>query len=117
MPCIGQCGIYEGRPTYCKDFPTPHSMLPASCTYTFTGDERKGECRPEICLEDNCCAVPRERGDPLAKALDQHAGGKPCRHLEWVEESDVEKCAENVGIQSDITAAVLAEVLSDVHRT
>ena len=117
MPCVGQCGIYDRRPKYCKDFPTVHSTLPSSCSYNFHGDERQGECKPDVCLEDNCCNWPREGGEPLAKSLDKHTGGKPCKHLKWVEESDVEKCAENIGIQSDIVSAVLSEVLSDVHRT
>lgn len=95
MPCVGRCRIYESRPQFCSDYPQAHHVLPSGCTYNFVGNERHGECHPEICLENNCCAWPREGGEPEGTSLDSYAGGLPCKHLVWVEEEDQEKIAED----------------------
>jgi hypothetical protein len=96
MSCIGRCGIYEHRPQFCRDYPRPGDFLPSGCTYTFEGNVRKGECRPEVCEENCCCNYPREGGDPEGKSMDELAGGQPCKYLEWHETEDNEKSASNL---------------------
>lgn len=88
MPCVGRCAIYDRRPTFCQEYPKPGDFLPPTCTFHFQGPERRGTCKPDACLEDNCCNYPREGGEPTAKARDELAGGQPCKHLRWVEEAE-----------------------------
>lgn len=96
MPCVGRCGIYESRPQFCRDYPRPGDFLPPACTYTFEGNVRKGECQPDICLENCCCNYPREGGEPEGKSLDELIGGVPCKHLVWHDTEDISKLAEDV---------------------
>ncbi len=85
MACIGRCGNYEGRPSFCQTYPTVSDFVPPGCTFHFVGEERRGSCQPEVCGQNNCCSYPREGGEPEGKSLDSLAGGLPCRHLVWVE--------------------------------
>jgi len=111
MACIGRCGIYKDRPQFCEDYPTVTSFLPAGCTYHFVGEERRGECQPEACQQGNCCAIPREGGEPEAKAIDSLAGGEPCKHLRW-EESPIVV----VKVASDTTPSATSELVGKVAR-
>lgn len=95
MANIGKCKIYENRPKFCQDWPQPYHILPEGCTYSFVGSERFGECNPRSCQENNCCGWPREGGEPQGKPLDPYIGGEPCKHLEWVDEEETEKKADN----------------------
>lgn len=93
MSCVGRCGVYGTslRPQFCEDYPKPGDFTPPSCTYRFEGNERFGECHPEVCLDDTCCSYPREDGEPEGKGMDDLAGGLPCKHLCWVETPDFDK--------------------------
>ena len=105
MKTVGRCGNYDSRPEYCKNYPQIGDFLPTSCTYHFVGEERRGECHPETCQDDNCCAYPREAGEPVAKSLDELAGGLPCKHLVWTEVVEQEKKADgydDVSITNEI---------------
>ena len=75
MSCVGRCSIYEDRPQFCRDYPKVTDFIPERCTYHFVGEERRGECQPEVCQHHSCCAYPREGGEPQGKALDELAGG------------------------------------------
>lgn len=103
---IGRCGINDEKPQICKDYPKLGEHLPASCTYTFVGGERQGECHPEECQEDNCCATPREGGEPGGTTTPL---GEPCKHLVWEEREEVEKTAsegrETENVARDVFSA------------
>lgn len=115
MSCIGRCGIYATRPGFCRSYPTPTSTLPEGCTFSFLGSERQGECRPDVCQENNCCNYPREGGEPEGKALDPLIGGVPCKHLVWVETGEEEKVADNEAesITGDIYEALEPSIRGD----
>lgn len=107
---IGRCGNYENRPEYCKDYPRLTDFMPDGCTFHFVGEDRRGECQPDVCQENNCCSWPREAGEPLGKSLDEHAGGKPCKYLEWAEVEEQEKKAdgyEDVSITNELYETLL----------
>jgi hypothetical protein len=111
--CVGRCGAYKNRPKFCADYPLPESFLPPSCTFYFDGDQRKGECRPDVCLDNNCCNYPREGGEPEGKSLDELAGGLPCKHLVWVEIEETPKLASNEeypSITSEIYEALMPSI-------
>lgn len=77
-----RCSIYEDRPKGCQEYPKVDSYHPEECTYYFIDGERMGACE---CGVGACCALPRDNGGSEAKHLPVIAGGKPCKHLEWVE--------------------------------
>ena len=115
MEC-GKCGAYDSRPQFCKDYPRIHDFIPPGCTFYFHNGERHGSCNPSACGENNCCAYPRENGEPEGKSLDALAGGLPCKHLVW-EEVPMEKDAsgaEIVPFEEEVNSAI-AEVLHDVR--
>lgn len=116
MGCVGRCGAYNGRPDFCKNYPTLSDIVPPGCTYTFVGGERLGQCIPEVCGDNNCCSYPREGGEPEAKTLDGFIGGLPCKHLKWEELEEMEKEAE-VEVLSLFTEInnLAAEVLHNVR--
>jgi hypothetical protein len=95
MSVVGRCSIYEKRPQFCRDYPQPLHYLPEGCTFKFLGDKRAGECHAECCQEKCCCAIPREGGEPEGIAMDEFAGGLPCKHLVWAEAEDEMKTAED----------------------
>lgn len=84
---VARCGIYEDRPQICRDYPTAGHYIPPECTYTFPGGDghREGEC---ACGVGACCSVPREGGEPGGTPLPELAGGQPCKHLVWVQETE-----------------------------
>jgi len=79
---IARCGIWEDRPQICRDYPKVDHYMPEECTYTFNGEERRGEC---ACDVGACCNAPRENGEPGGTPLPSIAGGRPCKHLVWKE--------------------------------
>jgi len=85
MTHIVRCGIYADRPAFCRDYPGPRDFMPAACTYRFHNEERSGTCQPEVCQEQACCNFPRKGGEPTADACPTEDGGKPCKHIVWVE--------------------------------
>lgn len=102
MACYGICGAYDRRPKFCQDYPQVHDFVPPGCTFHFIGSERRGECQPKVCGQNNCCAYPREGGEPEARSLDAMAGGLPCKHLVWVEEP-----LQKVASEGDVPCANL----------
>tara|TARA_Y100000034_G_scaffold136006_1_gene210232 strand:- start:1023 stop:1370 length:348 start_codon:yes stop_codon:yes gene_type:complete len=114
MACVGRCSNYEDRPEFCRSYPQIQDNLPEQCTYHFEGEKRAGVCQPEVCQEHNCCAYPRERGEPAAKSLDDMAGGLPCTHLRWEEVEDNTKIASaEEGISSVEFLRAVVAVLRD----
>ena len=111
--CVGRCGIYGDRPKFCRDYPQVQDFLPPKCTFSFVGSERRGECQPEVCQEDCCCAYPREGGNPEGVSLDSLAGGQPCKHLVWIESplDDPEKLAS--GEEPDIITSAVVSLLGE----
>lgn len=109
---VGRCGIYENRPQFCRDYPTVTDHILPGCTYNFVGDERHGECQPELCQENNCCDYPREGGEPEGKSMDAHVGGLPCKHLRWVDE-ETTKTAENEA--SSITSEIYEDLMPSIR--
>ena len=91
-----RCGIYESRPQFCRDYPGPTSFMPAACTYRFLNGERTGSCQPEVCQEHACCNYPRRGGEPTADACPTEDGGKPCKHIVWVEMPAEKKASDSV---------------------
>lgn len=80
------CEIYDDRPEMCREYPRADSYMPTSCGYFFPGDgTRRGSCDPEC--EGACCKVAREGGEPEAAPMPEEAGGEPCKHLVYVDES------------------------------
>ena len=77
-----RCSIYGDRPQGCVDYPKIDSYRPEECTYYFIDGERMGSCD---CGVGACCALPRDKGEPVAKHLPVIAGGGPCKYLEWTE--------------------------------
>lgn len=118
MSCIGRCGIYESRPRFCREYPKPGDFLPPGCTYTFEGNERKGECQPESCQENCCCNYPREEGNPEGKGMDDKVGGLPCKFLVWQDEEDNEKMAadEAPSITGQLYEAVMPSIRGEDVR-
>jgi hypothetical protein len=101
-----RCGIYDKRPQVCRDYPKVDHYMPEECTFTFSGNERHGEC---ACGVGACCSSPRENGEPGGAALPALAGGKPCKHLVWDEaEAASEKKAsvETRVVQPDLYGLV-----------
>jgi hypothetical protein len=113
MKIVGRCGNYDQRPEYCRDYPQLTDFIPSGCTFHFVGEERRGECHPEVCQENNCCGWPREEGEPVARALDEHVGGKPCKFLVWEEREEQEKKADGYDDKS-ITNEIYETLLSCV---
>jgi len=111
MACVGRCSIYKDRPQFCRDYPKVADFIPPGCTHHFVGDERRGECQPEVCQESNCCSYPREGGEPTGKALDSLAGGESCKHLRW-EESPIVA----IKVASDATPSATSELVGHVAR-
>ena len=111
---IGRCGIYENRPEFCKRYPVVTSFMPEGCTFYFIGDERHGECDPTSCQENCCCAYPREGGEPLGLSMDPFVGGKPCKHLVWIEVEEAEKRADFEDEAPSITDELYNVVLEDM---
>lgn len=103
---VALCGIYDHRPQVCQDYPKIDHYMPEECTYTFVGNERRGEC---ACKIGACCNTPRERGEPGGAPLPSIVGGKPCKHLVWKEgEEALEKKAsvETPFVRPDIYGLV-----------
>jgi len=111
--CAGRCGIYADRPQFCRDYPRLGDTMAPGCTYHFVGEERRGECRPEVCQEGCCCNYPREGGEPTGRSLDEALGGQPCRFLVWEEREEPEKVAEadSPSATSEIYDAVVGSIL------
>jgi hypothetical protein len=86
-----RCGIYETRPQVCRDYPKIDHYQPEECTFSFVGNERRGEC---ACGVGACCNTPRENGEPGGAPMPSLAGGKPCKHLVWEEESKEKEASE-----------------------
>jgi len=101
MKIVGRCGNYENRPKFCRDYPQITSYLPEGCTYHFIGEERRGECDPSSCEENNCCSWPREGGEPEATSLDEKAGGLPCKYLIWAEIQEPQN--KEAGLYDDVS--------------
>ena len=116
MSCVGRCGVYgtSKRPQMCADYPRPGDFMPPSCTYRYEGNERHGECHPEVCLEDNCCNYPREGGEPEGKAMDPHVGGRGCKHLVWVENPEEVKTASDDDVPS-ITSEIYETLMPAIR--
>lgn len=85
-----RCGIYANRPLVCQAYPKVDHHIPEECTYTFMGNERRGQCG---CRVGACCSTPRDKGEPGGIALPEGAGGFPCKYLVWIDR-EVEKQAE-----------------------
>jgi len=101
MKIVGRCGNYEDRPEFCKVYPSLiDPILPEGCSFHFIGEERRGECDPSSCEENNCCGWPREGGEPEAPSLDEKAGGLPCKHLIWAE---IEEQKKEAGLYDDVS--------------
>ena len=83
--CMGTCKLHSSgqKPERCNAYPSLHDYMPSKCTYYFEKGRRMGSCKPNVCQEENCCAIPREGGEPMGTALEGHLGGKPCKFLEW----------------------------------
>ena len=96
MTHIVRCGIYANRPQFCQDYPGPRDFMPGSCTYRFHNEERTGSCQPEVCQEQACCNYPRRGGEPVAEACPTEDGGKPCKHIVWVELPTEKKASDSV---------------------
>ena len=106
---VARCAIYDTRPEECRAYPLIDSYSPEECTFSFVGQERRGDC---ACDVGACCAIPRDGGEPTAKHLPELAGGEPCKHLTWVDEDrPVEKLA-SLGIVGQ-AAPELKLVLDD----
>ena len=90
---IARCGVYKNRPKFCQDYPRLGDAMPSACTYRFEGDARKGECQPEVCLEQACCNWPRKGGEPEAAALDSESGGLPCKYLIWADKEETKEAS------------------------
>jgi len=117
MASIGRCGSYESRPTFCKVYPRITDFMPPGCTYHFVGEERRGECQPEVCGQNCCCAYPREGGEPEGKSLDHLAGGLPCKHLVWIEEPKEKKASleeKVVSATQELTEAICKALEEDI---
>ena len=110
MSCVGRCGIYNDRPDFCKVYFTP-----SGCTFTFEGDVRKGECQPDVCLENNCCNYPREGGEPEGVSMDSLIGGEPCKHLVWVEIEDNNKEASGEDLAESITNELYETLMPSIR--
>jgi len=92
---VARCGIYEDRPESCRTYPDLDRYQPPECTFTFVGNERRGDCSCDV---GACCAMPRDGGEPSAPYLPELAGGLPCKHLQWVEE---EKPKEKLAVVNE----------------
>ena len=87
--CMALCRLHgKGKPEYCQQYPQIGDPIPAECTYYFEEGVRKGECRPDVCKEHTCCAIPRKGGEPLGVGLSAEEGGLPCKHIEWEHASE-----------------------------
>lgn len=99
--CMGMCKLHgtPNKPDRCVAYPQIHDHLRSKCTYYFQNGKRQGTCQPNVCQEEICCAVPRDRGEPDGVHQDLLAGGLPCKHLEWhvVPEPPMEKEASDPG--------------------
>jgi hypothetical protein len=118
MPIIdvGRCGIYEKRPDFCHKYPRRGDYIPEGCTFTFDSEGRQGECRPDLCGDDICCAKPRTDGDPEKPGIPEGLGGFPCKHLTWikVEVPDDHPSQESLEKKASIAAEVFEEGIRDI---
>lgn len=90
---VARCGIYDRRPQVCRDYPKLDHYMPEECTYTFNGNEKRGECNCGIAA---CCNLPRQNGEPGGVPLPSIAGGQACKHLVWEDtEEPIEKKASD----------------------
>lgn len=106
---VSRCGIYDGRPDLCREYPSAYHWMPQECTFDFPAGAhgpREGDC---ACDVGACCATPREGGEPGGAPLPEVAGGEPCQHLIWVEEP-MEKVASDCVI-ADGSAAGRRQLL------
>jgi len=113
MPeCIGICSVYSSRPDLCREYPQPEDLLHPGCTFSFSGQERHGECDPRSCQESICCNAPRQWGEPEGVPLAVEEGGEPCKHLKWADLPE-EKIADDTSEETADYYDVLTSLRTD----
>lgn len=110
---VARCSIYGNRPEVCKKYPDIYKYLPSECTYTFNGEERRGDCS---CDTGACCVTPREGGEPGGTPLPEAAGGSGCKYLVWedAKKDDTEKTASAALPIVDDTRMAAAQLEEDL---